>query len=344
MICKRQFYAEEDIIDMISSSLSSWQSANNYRKEGDVVYGVYRGCGFAVSEEDGGMLFVFMLSAGDNKAFDNFENALAAEGGELGQGQVGDVENYLAIFFDESRETLSLRTMDKVLDFVIAQARQSGFHVPNVCVKCGAKATKRSFVDNMVQPLCAECSARQKQNHRPAPEKAAPAPAPMASRDDDDYSRRYAPIKADSSKYDDSYDEYSGMKSKYDDDRYTDKYGGTYNDSDYSEPPVSFDDSGDEYREIMGDDRSDRDDSPSKGYTRRCSRRFHRCDSVSDSFDDSRFSYGCALFPCRYAGSRVLHHAARHAFKGRRNGNLHVGQRDNLSCFHVPRNGIFICE
>lgn len=262
-----QFYAEEDIIDMISSSLSSWQSANNYRKEGDVVYGVYRGCGFAVSEEDGGMLFVFMLSAGDNRAFDNFENALAAEGGELGQGQVGDVENYLAIFFDESRGTLSLRTMDKVLDFVIAQARQSGFHVPNVCVKCGAKATKRSFVDNMVQPLCAECSARQKQNHRPAPEKAAPAPAPMASRDDDDYSRRYAPIKADSSKYDDSYDEYSGMKPKYDDDRYddryTDKYGGTYNDSDYAEPPVSFDDSGDEYREIMGDDRSDRDDSPS---------------------------------------------------------------------------------
>lgn len=248
---------------MMSSSLASWQSANNYRKEGDVVYGVYQGCGFAVSEEDGGKLFVFMLSAGDNRAFDSFENALAAEGSELGQGQVGDVENYLAVFFDESRDTISLRTMDKVLDFVVTQARSCGFRVPNTCVKCGAKATKRSFVDNMVQPLCAECSAKQRQNRRPAQAAPAPVPAPMASRDEDDYERRYAPMKPDSSKYDDSYDEYSGMKSKYDDDRYSDKFGGTYNDSDYAEPPISFDDSGDEYREIMGDDRSDKDDAPS---------------------------------------------------------------------------------
>ena len=85
----------------------------------------------------------------------------------------------------------------------------------------------------------------------------------MASRDEDDYERRYAPIKPDSSKYDDSYDEYSGMKSKYDDDRYKDKFGGTYNDSDYDEPRVSFDDSGEEYRDIMGDDRSGKDSSPS---------------------------------------------------------------------------------
>lgn len=253
--------SEEDIFDMMSSSLSSWQSANNFRKEGDVVYGVYQGCGFSVSEEDGGKLFVFMLSAGNDGAFDTFENALAAEGGELSQGQIGDVENYLAIFYDESVGTISLRTMDKVLDFVVAEARSCGFRVPNTCVKCGARANKRSFVDNMVQPLCAECSEKQKHNRRPAP--SAPAPMPMVSRDEDDYERRYAPIKPDDSKYDDSYDEYSGMKSKYDDDRYSDQYGGTYNDSDYAEPPVSFDDSGDEYREIMGDDRSGRDNSPS---------------------------------------------------------------------------------
>ena len=121
---------------MMSSSLSSWQSTNNYRREGDVVYGVYQGCGFSVSEEDGGKLFVFMLSAGDNRAFDSFENALVDEGGELSQGQVGDVENYLAIFYDESADSVSLRTMDKVLDFVIAEARQCGFRVPNVCVRC----------------------------------------------------------------------------------------------------------------------------------------------------------------------------------------------------------------
>ena len=237
---------------MMSSSLSSWQSANNYRVEGDVVYGVYQGCGFSVSEEDGGKLFVFMLSASDNRAFDNIERALEGEEGELNQGQIGDVDNYLAVFFDESMGSLSLRTMDSVLDFVAAEARRCGFSVPNVCVKCGAKATKRSFVDNMVQPLCAECSAKQKQNRRSAPK--------PARSEEDDYENRYAPIKADSSKYDDSYDEYSGMKSKYDDDNYSDKFGGAYNDSDYDDSRVSFDDSSDEYRDIMGD--SDRDDSP----------------------------------------------------------------------------------
>ena len=245
---------------MMSSSLSSWQSANNYRKEGDVVYGVYQGCGFSVSEEDGGKLFVFMLSASDNGAFDSLENAIAAEEGELNQGQIGDVENYLAVFFDESRGPISSRTMDSLLDFVAAEARRCGFRVPNTCVKCGARATKRSFVDNMVQPLCAECSAKQKQSRHPA--QTAPAPKPDRRREEDDYERRYAPMTPDSSKYDDSYDEYSGMKSKYDKDRYPDKFSGQYDDPDYSEKRVSFDDSGDEYREIMGDSRRSRNDSP----------------------------------------------------------------------------------
>ena len=66
-------------------------------------------------------------------------------------------------------------------------------------------------------------------------------------------------MKADSSKYDDSYDEYSGMRPSRDD-RRSDRFGGTYNDSDYEEPPVSFDDSGDEYREIMGNDSGEDDD------------------------------------------------------------------------------------
>ena len=53
------------------------------------------------------------------------------------------------------------------------------------------------------------------------------------------------------------------MSPKYDDDRPAGRSGrrsgGTYDDSDYAEPPIAFDDSGDEYRRIMGDDRS-RDD------------------------------------------------------------------------------------
>ena len=255
---------------MMSSALAAWQSNNNYRREGDVVYGVFQGCGFAVSEEDGGKLFTFMLSARDNHSFDDFENALASQGGELALAQVGDVENYLAVFFDESAGTISPNTMSDVLQFTASQARACGFRVPNTCVKCGARATKRSFVDNMVQPLCADCSAQLKQQRRSAPTPPpaspmppAPAPSPIAApitapepmvSQDDQYARQYAPLVPDSSKYDETYDEYSGMAPQYGgNDTYSDPFGGTYNDSDYSQPPISFDDSGDEYRDIMGD-------------------------------------------------------------------------------------------
>lgn len=247
-------------IAMMSHQLSSWQSVNNYRIEGDVVYGVYQGCGFAVSEEDGGKLFIFMLSTDESRAFDDFESALIAVGGQLGEGQVGDVENYLAVFFDESRGSISSQTMDKLLDFTAAQARSYGFHVPNTCVRCGARATKRSFYNNMVQPLCADCSAQVKQSRRAQASAAAPQPyggrgQSPANAQEDAYARQYTPLVPDSSKYDDSYDEYAGMQPHGGrDDRYSDPYGGTYNDENYDDrAPVTFDDSGDEYREIMGD-------------------------------------------------------------------------------------------
>ena len=252
---------------MMSHQLSSWQAANNYRTEGDVVYGVYQGCGFAVSEEDGGKLFIFMLSAGDNAAFDDFENALASAGGQLADGQVGDVENYLAVFFDESSGNISNATMDQVLAFTASQARNCGFRVPNTCVKCGARATKRSFLNNMVQPLCADCSAQNKQSRRAAPvpppvSPFATAPEPMVSQDDQ-YAKQYSPLVPDSSKYDDSYDEYAGMQPHYgDSNSYSDPYGGTYNDEasdgygNYDNAPISFDDSGDDYRDIMGNENT----------------------------------------------------------------------------------------
>ena len=48
---------------MVTPRLASWQTKNHYRSDGDVVYGVYQGCGFSVSEEDdGGLLFIFMLA------------------------------------------------------------------------------------------------------------------------------------------------------------------------------------------------------------------------------------------------------------------------------------------
>lgn len=282
---------------MMSAELASWQSNNGYRKEGDVVYGVYQGCGFTVSEEDGGKLFIFMLSARDDMAFDDFENALASAGGAIADGQVGDVESYLAVFFDESRGQLPSEAMDRIINFTAAQARQCGFRVPNICVKCGARATKRSFVDNMVQPLCADCSARNKQNRRASAASSVPtAPvvppaAPIISPEtqpyqqppqndyynnqysnnspvtqSDEYSQKYAPIVPDSSKYDDSYDEYAGMTSQYSqyDNSYNDNYNDNYNNNysasdgsqDYSNPSdITFGDNDeDDYNSIMGND------------------------------------------------------------------------------------------
>lgn len=285
---------------MMSAELASWQSNNKYRKEEDIVYGVYQGCGFTVSEEDGGKLFIFMLSARDDRAFDDFENALASAGGIIADGQVGDVESYLAVFFDESRRQLPSTAMDQIINFTATEARQCGFRVPNICVKCGARATKRSFVDNMVQPLCADCSARNKQNRRAAAASSAttapvvPPAAPIISPDtqpyrqpqqndyyndnqyannspitqDDEYSQQYAPIVPDSSKYDDSYDEYAGMTSQYSqhdggyNDNYNDNndnYNGNYSNADNSQysgsSAISFSGNDeDDYNSIMGND------------------------------------------------------------------------------------------
>lgn len=280
---------------MMSHGLASWQTANNYRKEGDVVYGVYQGCGFTVSEEDGGKLFIFMLSARDDAAFDTFENALVAAGGAAAEGQVGDVENYLAVFYDESHGEMPHSAMDDILNFTASRAKQYGFRVPNICVKCGARATKRSFVDNMVQPLCADCSEQNKQRRKAAAVSAPmPTPAPETQPEyydnygnggnnnydsygnapveqEDEYARQYAPIVTDSSKYDDSYDEYAGMTTQHSDytseyGSYSDPYGGTvqgydndssaqdgYSDNSYG--GMSFSDDGeDDYRAVMGDD------------------------------------------------------------------------------------------
>ena len=248
---------------MVTPRLASWQTKNHYRSDGDVVYGVYQGCGFSVSEEDdGGLLFIFMLTPRDDDAFDDLEDALADDGGDIAEAQVGDVEGYLALFFDQSSGSVSPRTMDGVLGFVADQARACGFRVPNTCVKCGARATKRSFVDGMVQPLCADCSEENRRQHRAAaskPEKR-PAPAPMTD-EDERYTAQYTPIVADDSKYDDSYDEYAGMAT--DESRYrTTQYPPRSRQEDnnpspmprFDATPIAFNDDGEEeYRELVGE-------------------------------------------------------------------------------------------
>lgn len=167
---------------MLSSVLRNWQQANNHRVSDDTVYGVYQNVGFSLTEEDGGRLFIFMLS-GKDEAFDLLEDMLCRQSGALRNAQVGDVENYLAVFFDDADGHLSAADMSDVLDFVAGNFRACGFRTPNVCVKCGAPATKRSFYNNMVQPLCAPCREADKL------EKAHKAAAP-ASTDHSAYDRR----------------------------------------------------------------------------------------------------------------------------------------------------------
>ncbi len=255
---------------MVSQQLASWQARNHYRSDDDVVYGVYQNCGFSVSDDDGGLLFVFMLSPRDDDAFDDLEDALADEGGEIAEAQVGDVEGYLALFFDQSNGAVSQRTMNSLLDFVADQARSCGFRVPNICVKCGARATKRSFVDGMVQPLCADCSAQNRESRRAAAEKNQNPPRKeQRSRydDDDRYAQQYTPITADSSKYDDSYDEYAGMEAGHGDYRTT-QYPPRRDPEEppkksreesreplprFDQTPIAFNDDGEEdYQEILG--------------------------------------------------------------------------------------------
>lgn len=159
---------------MISQSLRSWQQSRKYRIEDDTVYGVAGGVGFSVVEEDGGKLAIFMLVCSTDASFDGMEEMLRSQP-NLSDLQVGDVEGYLALFYDESMGAMDDYTLDDMLTFVSANYRGLGFRAPNVCVKCGAPANKRSFYNNMVQPMCAECSASVKAGKR-AP---APAPAPM---------------------------------------------------------------------------------------------------------------------------------------------------------------------
>ncbi len=165
---------------MLSSALKNWQQENKFRISGDTVYGVFENVGFSVTEEDGGTLFIFMLTGPDD-AFDRLEDLMCNQNGTLSRAQVGDVESYPALFFDDADGRLTENDMSDLLDFVAGSFRSCGFRIPNVCVKCGAPATKRAFYNDMVQPLCAPCREADKL------EKAHKAAAPAASNRDDDY-------------------------------------------------------------------------------------------------------------------------------------------------------------
>jgi len=198
---------------MISTGLSSWQAENGFRLENDVVYGAYNGIGFAVVCEDGGKLFTFMLS-GSDQAYDSIEDLLAAQTGRLRDVQVGDVENYLALFFEENGVEMPGQLMTSLLDFVLANARGCGFAAPRVCVKCGAPANKRSFYNDMVQPMCASCSEEERLKKRAAAKKAKQAepaaPArPEPSRDQRPETDSLLPARSSyNPDEDDTYDQY----------------------------------------------------------------------------------------------------------------------------------------
>ena len=207
---------------MLSSGLRNWQQNNKFRVSGDTVYGVFENVGFSVTEEDGGCLFVFMLSGGDD-AFDRLEDLLVSQGGVLGAAQVGDVESYLALFFDDADGRLNGDDMSYLLDYIAGSFRSCGFRIPNVCVKCGAPATKRAFYNDMVQPLCGPC--READKMEKAHKAAAPAVADRAS----DYNRGYAQPAGNSY---DGYDDRRSARREYDDRRYNDD---AYNDRGYDD-------------------------------------------------------------------------------------------------------------
>lgn len=178
---------------MISSGLSQWQKSRKYRLDGDTVYGVANGVGFSIGEEDGGKLAIFMLVCSADSSFDRMEDMLRGQG-ELSALQVGDVEGYLALFYDESIGEMDDFLMDDMLNFVADNYRSLGFRAPNVCVKCGAPANKRSFYNNMVQPMCAECSAANRSGSQPsrAPAPAAPERLSTPTRYDEDRDDTYS--------------------------------------------------------------------------------------------------------------------------------------------------------
>lgn len=193
---------------MLSSGLKNWQQDNKFRISGDTVYGVFENVGFSVTEEDGGTLFIFMISGLDD-AYDRLEDLLCNQNGALARAQVGDVESYLAIFFDDAEGKLSENDMSDLLDFLAGSFRSCGFRIPNVCVKCGAPATKRAFYNDMVQPLCGPCREADKL------EKAHKAAAPAASDRDDDY--RQPPRREYSEPHPDLYN--GAHETRYQDDR-----------------------------------------------------------------------------------------------------------------------------
>ena len=113
---------------MISQSLKNWQQSRRYRIDGDTVYGVANGVGFSVTEEDGGALTIFMLS-GPDSAFDSFEQSLTSQSSRLREIAVGDVEGYLALFFDESAGKMPDSLLDELLGFTADSYRAAGFRM-----------------------------------------------------------------------------------------------------------------------------------------------------------------------------------------------------------------------
>lgn len=212
---------------MISSALKNWQQSRRYRIDGDTVYGVCNGVGFSVVEEDGGRLAVMMLSGADS-AFDSIEDMLLDENGELHDVQVGDVENYLALFYDESRGTMPDTVLDELLEFVAANFRTCGFKAPNKCVVCGAPANKRSFRNGMVQPMCADCREAEKTEKRGGSQSKQRS---HSQQDDAPYGEQ--PITPRKSSYDDSYDEYGDAAMQEETHR---KTAAMFDNSDFGKP------------------------------------------------------------------------------------------------------------
>ncbi|MBQ6568873.1 MAG: hypothetical protein IJL87_01310 [Clostridia bacterium] len=143
---------------MLSQLLSLWQSKNSLDVEDGFVYGVFNDIGFSVNDETGGKLIVVSAVANANESYKRMQELCRMMGGCFSFIKVGKVENYLALFADESNYKLTVNDLDSIIQFVASNYSSAGFSAHTVCYKCGQPSSKLVFKDQLVRPICKSCS------------------------------------------------------------------------------------------------------------------------------------------------------------------------------------------
>lgn len=166
---------------MISQLLTLWQKKNQLDFEDDYVYGVFNEIGFSINDETGGKLLVISAIASSNNSYKKMQELCKMMGGCFSYIKVGKVEEYLALFIDESSYMLTVSDLDSIIQFVASNYASAGFNAHTTCYKCGQPSSKLVFKDQLVRPVCKNCA------HQPTggftPERVQPIPVTPATSD-----------------------------------------------------------------------------------------------------------------------------------------------------------------